>query len=105
MSDLRPTAAARLIRLPRRAVAMLLALYKATISPLLPRACRFHPTCSEYFREAVLTHGVLRGTRLGVWRLLRCQPFSRGGFDPVPPARSGRPAPGSGRPAPAEDAG
>jgi len=58
--------------------------YKRWISPLLPPACRFHPTCSEYARDAVEIHGVWRGTGLTLWRLLRCQPFSRGGFDPVP---------------------
>jgi putative membrane protein insertion efficiency factor len=62
----------------------LLAGYKRWISPWLPPACRFHPTCSEYAREAVAVHGVWRGLGLALWRLLRCQPFSRGGFDPVP---------------------
>jgi hypothetical protein len=61
-----------------------LRVYKAVISPLLPPACRFHPTCSEYAAEAVELHGVLRGAALAAWRLLRCNPWSRGGFDPVP---------------------
>ena len=68
----------------RRAVVLVITAYKRWISPLLPPACRFYPTCSEYAREAVVTHGVWRGCGLALWRLLRCQPFSRGGFDPVP---------------------
>ncbi len=59
--------------------------YKRWISPMLPHACRFVPTCSEYALEAVERHGTLRGTNLAIWRLLRCQPFARAGFDPVPP--------------------
>jgi putative membrane protein insertion efficiency factor len=55
------------------------------VSPLLPAACRFHPTCSEYAVQAVETHGLLRGAGLSAWRLARCQPFSKGGYDPVPP--------------------
>jgi uncharacterized protein len=58
--------------------------YKRFISPLLPQACRFHPSCSVYAMEALQKHGALRGLRLTVWRLLRCQPFHPGGFDPVP---------------------
>ena len=64
-------------------VAGLLGLYKAYISPFLPSACRFHPTCSEYMREAVERYGALRGVGLGLRRLLRCHPFHEGGFDPV----------------------
>lgn len=67
-----------------RAVVAALRLYKLAISPWLPAACRFHPTCSEYMSEAVRRHGVLRGLWLGVKRLLRCHPFNPGGFDPVP---------------------
>lgn len=50
---------------------------------MLPSACRFHPTCSEYMMEAVERYGVLRGVSMGVRRLLRCHPFHAGGFDPV----------------------
>ena len=62
-------------------------LYQRAISPWLPDCCRFEPTCSHYAIEALRVHGALRGSLLTVWRLLRCQPFCRGGFDPVPPPR------------------
>ncbi len=68
---------ARLLSLPIR-------LYKRWLSPLLPPACRFHPTCSVYALEALEKYGALKGLRLTLWRLLRCQPFHPGGFDPVP---------------------
>ena len=67
-----------------RAAAATLAAYKRYVSPLLPPACRFHPTCSEYAREAILRHGLPRGTWLTIRRLARCHPFHPGGFDPVP---------------------
>ena len=65
----------------RRWIAGALRLYKRHLSPLLPRSCRFSPTCSEYGRLAVLKHGVWRGVPLTVGRLLRCQPFHPGGID------------------------
>lgn len=58
-------------------------LYRRFISPALPRHCKYHPTCSEYAVEAVRTYGVLRGLVLAAWRLLRCNPWSHGGVDPV----------------------
>lgn len=61
----------------------LLGVYKAAVSPFLPPACRFEPTCSEYTTEAVEKYGVLKGTWMGLKRLLRCQPFCKGGHDPV----------------------
>lgn len=58
--------------------------YRRFISPLKPPTCRFQPTCSAYAIEALELHGLFRGTGLTVWRVLRCQPFCKGGFDPVP---------------------
>jgi uncharacterized protein len=60
-----------------------LQLYKTFLSPFLPPACRFTPTCSEYTAQAVEKYGAIKGTWLGVKRILRCQPFCKGGFDPV----------------------
>jgi len=62
----------------------LLRLYKGLVSPLLPSACRYVPSCSEYAAEALACHGLLHGSALALWRLLRCNPLGRGGFDPVP---------------------
>ena len=67
----------------RLAVALLDA-YKRWLSPILPRACRFEPTCSADAREAILRHGFGRGSMLALRRLLRCHPFHPGGLDPVP---------------------
>jgi len=61
----------------------LLGIYKAMVSPFLPPACRFEPTCSEYTRQAVDKYGPARGTWMGLKRILRCQPFCKGGHDPV----------------------
>jgi len=61
-----------------------LRFYKAQISPALPPACRYTPTCSEYAIEAVERHGPWRGSAMAVRRVLSCNPFSRGGYDPVP---------------------
>lgn len=60
-------------------------VYQRFLSPLLGQHCRFHPSCSRYTVEALQVHGALKGTVLGVWRILRCQPFCEGGLDPVPP--------------------
>jgi uncharacterized protein len=57
--------------------------YQRVISPALPRRCKYHPTCSEYAVQAVQSYGILKGTVLAAWRLLRCNPFSHGGYDPV----------------------
>jgi putative membrane protein insertion efficiency factor len=56
--------------------------YQIVIGPLLPKVCRFHPSCSEYFILAVHKHGPLKGSCMGVWRICRCNPFSLGGYDP-----------------------
>lgn len=58
--------------------------YQRFITPYTPPSCRFQPTCSEYARQAILKHGVLRGTALAVWRILRCNPWGGSGYDPVP---------------------
>ena len=67
-------------------------LYKRFLSPLLPSACRFYPTCSVYMREAIVIHGSAKGVWLGLKRLSRCHPLHEGGCDPVPPARGPVPA-------------
>lgn len=66
-----------------RALLGLVRLYQAGLSPLLGPRCRFEPTCSQYMAEALRIHGVRKGGLLGLWRLLRCHPFSGGGYDPV----------------------
>ncbi|HUB50550.1 MAG TPA: membrane protein insertion efficiency factor YidD [Terracidiphilus sp.] len=71
-----------------RILLALLAAYRRFVSPALHAisggGCKFVPTCSEYAQVAIAAHGPLRGSALAIWRLLRCHPFSRGGFDPVP---------------------
>jgi putative membrane protein insertion efficiency factor len=84
----------------RRVLVSLVDFYRARISPLLPPLCRFDPSCSAYAREALLRHGSVKGTLLAAWRVLRCNPFCKGGADPVPPAGRWRPAKGP-RPPPA----
>ena len=74
----------------RRLVVAPIRFYRRFLSPLKPPTCRFHPTCSAYGQEAILTHGLFKGFGLLVWRILRCQPFCKGGYDPVAP-RSGSP--------------
>ena len=58
--------------------------YQRFISPVLPPSCVYQPTCSHYGYEAIETHGIVKGVALTAWRILRCNPFSKGGFDPVP---------------------
>jgi len=67
-----------------RFILFLLNLYKRTLSPLLGQRCRFDPSCSDYARIAIARFGSTRGGILAAWRLARCQPLCRGGFDPVP---------------------
>jgi uncharacterized protein len=67
----------------RAILTSLLKFYKAAISPWLPPSCRFVPTCSEYALEAIQRYGPLRGSAMGLRRILRCHPFHPGGYDPV----------------------
>ena len=67
----------------RRLMIGLVRLYQAILRPVLPPACRFHPTCSEYMAEAVAKRGAFRGVAMGLFRILRCNPWSPGGYDPV----------------------
>ena len=59
--------------------------YQIALSPLMGGACRFQPSCSNYMIEALTVHGAFKGAVLGIWRILRCHPFGKHGFDPVPP--------------------
>jgi len=72
------------VSLIARAVILLIRGYQVTFSPLLPSACRYQPTCSQYTLEAVERHGALKGSWLGAKRIARCHPFHPGGYDPVP---------------------
>jgi putative membrane protein insertion efficiency factor len=72
----------------QRAALFLIGLYKRFLSPLLPPACRFEPTCSIYAMEAISQHGFFRGGWLAFRRLMRCNPLCPGGHDPVPPKES-----------------
>lgn len=61
----------------------LVTIYQSVISPFLPKVCRFYPTCSEYTKQALLTYGLFKGLLMSVKRVLRCNPFFHGGYDPV----------------------
>ena len=80
---------------PAKLVIACIRAYQLCLSPFLGRWCRFTPTCSAYALEAVRRFGAIKGTALGVWRILRCNPFCAGGYDPVP----GKPGPGGQQPA------
>jgi len=71
----------------KNVILALISLYQLVISPMLGNRCRFHPTCSEYAKEAVMMHGALHGSWLSICRLARCHPWHDGGFDPVPNKR------------------
>jgi len=68
----------------RRALTFLIRVYQYAVSPLLGTNCRFYPSCSCYAHDAIEMHGAVRGTVLAVRRLVRCHPWNRGGYDPVP---------------------
>lgn len=80
----RPPLVARMVRAPFLA---LILVYQRVISPWTASSCRYYPSCSAYAYQAIGTHGVVRGTWLGLRRLLRCHPWAKGGPDPVPPPR------------------
>lgn len=69
---------------PRAVGVAFIHAYQRWISPLLPRACRFYPSCSEYAAEAVTRHGLVKGCWMAARRILRCHPLHPGGYDPVP---------------------
>ena len=70
---------------PRIALLALVRLYQFTFSRLLPQdTCRFYPSCSHYGYQAIYKHGVIKGSLMAIWRVLRCNPFNSGGYDPVP---------------------
>ena len=71
-----------ILRLPSRAIIAAVRFYQATLSPIFGRQCRFQPTCSQYMIESVERDGACRGLLKGLWRILRCNPFCRGGYDP-----------------------
>jgi uncharacterized protein len=77
--------------LARRVALAPIRIYQRVISPALPRRCKYEPTCSRYAAQAIERFGILRGLVLAAWRLLRCNPFSHGGFDPVDSQRLFRP--------------
>ena len=81
-SDVSPPAAARGV--PARVLLLLIEVYRVTLAPLIGGFCRFVPSCSVYAQDAIRRHGASRGSWLAVRRVLRCHPFHRGGFDPVP---------------------
>ncbi|WP_445148008.1 membrane protein insertion efficiency factor YidD [Baekduia sp. Peel2402] len=81
--------------LPRRIAVAPIVAYQKLISPLLPRRCKYEPTCSAYAAQAIGRYGILRGLVLAGWRLLRCNPWSHGGFDPVEDQRLFRTRPSS----------
>ncbi len=82
LTEVRVAAAASL---PRHVCVLLVRLYQGLVRPFLVGSCKFHPTCSEYAAEAFRVHGALRGVWLALRRLMRCVPFTVGGYDPVPP--------------------
>ena len=73
----------------RLALLGIVRVYRMVFSGWLGGQCRFYPSCSHYAEEAIRTRGALRGTVMAAWRVLRCGPFTMGGFDPVPPRRDG----------------
>ena len=77
-----------ILQLPQKIFLIILApiifVYQKLISPLLGPRCKYHPSCSSYLVQAITTHGIIKGIILGILRIIRCNPFSGGGFNPVP---------------------
>jgi len=69
--------------LAKRGLCGAITLYQKVVSPFFPPCCRFTPSCSEYAREAVARYGIVNGSKLAIFRILKCQPFHPGGFDPL----------------------
>ncbi len=69
----------------RRALCVPIRIYQHILSPWIGRSCRFSPSCSNYTMQAILTHGCIKGILLGAWRIARCNPLGKWGYDPVPP--------------------
>ncbi|MEG1004031.1 membrane protein insertion efficiency factor YidD [Clostridium sp.] len=67
----------------KKVILKLISFYRKNISPLKNPCCRYVPTCSQYAIEAIEKHGAFRGSLMAIWRILRCNPFSKGGYDPV----------------------
>lgn len=78
----------------KRLLKGLIRLYQQQISPFLGQGkCRFHPSCSQYGIEAIEVHGALKGSMMSIWRILRCNPWGKGGYDPVPPVKKKKESP------------
>jgi len=74
-----------ILNIPRFILLALIRLYQLLVSPALPPdTCRFYPTCSHYGYQAIYKYGAIKGTGMAIWRVLRCNPYNPGGFDPVP---------------------
>jgi uncharacterized protein len=78
-----PRPASMASRIARAVAVAPIAVYQRVLSPFLPRRCKYEPTCSHYAADAIREYGILRGAVLALWRLLRCNPWSYGGYDPV----------------------
>jgi uncharacterized protein len=91
-----PPAARAPARIARAVVLAPIVVYQRVVSPAIPRRCKYEPTCSRYAVEAIREYGILRGLVLAGWRLLRCNPWSHGGYDPVEAQRVFRVGPDVG---------
>ncbi len=72
----------------RKVLVLIIEIWQRLFSPIFGQNCRFYPTCSAYAKEAIIKKGVVRGSIMAAWRILRCNPFSKGGYDPVDPDES-----------------